>query len=180
MKIPRLLIFTLILGTLLAPVNVLAQLLDRIVAIVDEDIITSTELDREVDNIKQQQMSQGMRLPPDQLLTKQVLESLILKSIQQQLAKSNGISVDNNTLNLAIQNIARQNNMTLSEFHAALSKEHIDFEDFRENIREEIAFRRLRQRFVDSQITVSDQEIDNFIANQRAVRGVHRAGGGLR
>lgn len=168
MKKANILLFVSVLACLLMPSPGSAQLLDRIVAIVDEDIITSTELDREVANIKQQQRAQGLHLPPDQLLTGQVLESLIIRSIQQQLAKSNGITVDDNTLNLAIRNIARQNDMTLTQFHAALSKDNIDFEDFRESIRDEITFRRLRQRFVDSQITVSDQEIDNFLANERA------------
>jgi len=146
------------------PVQSIASEIDRIVAIVNEDIITKTELAKELSVIKQQSQ---MRLPSDDILNKQVLERLILKRIQQQLADINNITIDDETLNNTLLGIAKQNNMSLSEFHDALSRDGMDFEYFRENIRNEIVLRKLRQRFVDNQVTISEQEIDNAMANQK-------------
>jgi peptidyl-prolyl cis-trans isomerase SurA len=110
---------------------------------------------------------QKLPLPPADILNEKVLDRLILKRIQQQLASSSGILIDDVILNETLHNIARQNNMTLSQFHDALQLDGLDFELFRDNIRDEITFRQLRQRNVDSRITVSEQEIDIFIDSQR-------------
>jgi len=142
-----------------------AKEIDRIVAIVNDDIVTRTELAKELSIIKQQQSQ--MRFPSDDILNKQVLERLILKRIQQQLANINNIAIDDETLNNTVLGIAKQNNMSLSEFHDALSSDGMDFEYFRENIRNEIVLRKLRQRFVDNQVSISEQEIDNAMANQK-------------
>ena len=141
--------------------------LDRIVAVVNNNIITETELDRELDTIKLQLRDQNIRMPAEDTLRKQVLERLVINQIQLQLADANGIRVDDETLNNTISNIATQNNLSLSGFRDALEKEGYDFARFRENVRKEIIMRRISQRNVDSRITVSEQEIDNFIANQK-------------
>lgn len=141
--------------------------LDRIVAIVNDDVITQQELKRETEAITQQQQLQKLPLPPANILEQKVLERLILTRLQQQLAVSSGIHVDDVLLNQTLLNIASQNNMTLSQFHDALQRDGLDFEHFRSNVRDEITIRQLRQRNVDSRITVSDQEIDNYIESQR-------------
>lgn len=141
--------------------------LDRIVAIVNDDVITQQELKRETEAIAHQQQLQKLPLPPPDILVQKVLERLILTRLQQQLATSSGIHVDDVLLNETLLNIARQNNMTLSQFHDALQRDGLDFEHFRSNVRDEITIRQLRQRNVDSRITVSDQEIDNYIESQR-------------
>jgi len=141
--------------------------IDRIVAIVNEGIITQQELQREVTAITQQQRLQKLPLPPADVLNAKVLERLIIKRIQQQLANSTGIHVDDAMLNDTLHNIARQNKLTLNQFHDALQRDGLDFENFRNNIRDEITFRQLRQRHVDSQINISNQEIDDFINEQR-------------
>ena len=148
-----------------------AREIDSIVAIVNDDVITRVELEREVDAITRQQRMQGLSLPPGDVLNSKVLEHLITKRLQLQLASTNGIHVDDIMLNETLQNIARQNDMTLSQFHDRLQQDGFDFEHFRENMRDEIALRELRQRQVDNRITVTDQEIDDFINNQNATGG---------
>ena len=116
------------------------------VAVVNNDIITETELDRELDTIKMQLRQQNINMPPDETLRKQVLERLVINQIQLQLADANGIRVDDETLNNTLSNIVAQNNLSLSGFRDALEKEGLDFAQFRENIRKEIIMRRISQR----------------------------------
>jgi len=167
MHIVRLIIFVAFFSFGAAQANTAPIGLDRIAAIVNNDIITQTELDKELNTIKLQLRQQKIQIPPDETLRKQVLERLVINQIQLQLAKANGIRVDDETLNNTISNIASQNNLTLSGFRDALEQEGFEFAQFRENIRKEIIIRRISQRNVDNHITVSEQEIDNFIANQK-------------
>lgn len=166
-----LLITISLLLTVSCPSYAVTREIDSIVAIVNDDVITRVELEREVDSVSRQQRMQGLSLPPDDVLNSKVLEHLIIKRLQLQLAASNGIHVDDIMLNETLQNIARQNDMTLSQFHDRLQQDGFDFEHFRENMRDEITLRELRQRQVDSRITVTDQEIDDFINNQNATGG---------
>ncbi len=153
---------------LIAAVSPPLQPLDRIVAIVNDDVITATELEQRIDLLEQQLRQQGGARPPRDVLRRQLLERLILTRIQLQLADATGIRIDDETLNTTLTNIAAQNNLTLSEFREVLEADGFDFAQFREEIRQEIIIRRLRQRQVESRITVTEQEIDNFLINQRA------------
>ena len=141
--------------------------LDRIVAVVNDDVITASELRQRIDTITQQMRQQRAPLPPLPVLRKQVLERIIINRIQLQLAAANGIRVDDETLNQTIRRIAEQNNMTLGQFRGVIEQDGFSFARFRESMREEIIITRLRQRQVDSRISVSDQEVDNFLANQK-------------
>lgn len=143
-----------------------AAAIDRIVAIVNDDIITRGELDEEIDMIKQQMRQRGGGMPPEAALRKQVLERLVISRLQLQLANSTGIRVDDDALNRAIGRIAEQNKLSLAEFRDALEKDGFSFANFRENIREEITITRLRQRQVDSRITVTEQEVNRLLADQ--------------
>lgn len=140
--------------------------IDGIEAIVNDDIITRTEFQRELEAVRQQQQLQNLPLPPLDVLNVKVLEHLILKRIQIQLASSNGIVVDDVLLNDTLQSIAQKNSMTLEQFHDRLEQDGIAFSYFRENMRDELTLSQLRQRFVDSRITVTEQEIDDFISSQ--------------
>ena len=141
---------------------------DKIVAVVNDDVITSTELDNRLHSIKEQLKNQSAPIPPDQALKKQVLDRMILASLQLQLADQNGIRVDDDTLNRTIERIAEGNKLTLPEFRGVLEKEGYDFATFREDIRREILISRVQQRQVSDRIMVTEQEIDNFLATQRA------------
>ena len=140
--------------------------IDSIVAIVNDAVITYTELEDQTRTIRQQLRQQNTPAPDSAVLQKQVLERLITSRLQLQLAASTGIRVDDDTLNRAINRIAEQNKLSLSEFRSLLEKDGFSFDKFREDIRGEITITRLRQRQVDSRITVTDQEVAQYLATQ--------------
>lgn len=154
---------------LLAPAAAPAAMveIDRIVAIVNDDIITRTELDEQVRTIRAQLRQQRITPPSDDVLRRQVLERMALDQIQLQLARQLSIVVDDDALNQAINGIAAQNSLSLTEFRDVLQSEGYDFAKFRENIRKEMILVRLRQQSVDSRVNITEQEVENFLAIQR-------------
>ncbi|WP_018953227.1 peptidylprolyl isomerase [Thioalkalivibrio sulfidiphilus] len=162
----------LFLAILLAwPVQGLAQRLDdtpvdHIVALVEDDVIMHSELHNRLDTVRQQILSRGGRLPPDDVLIPQVLERLILERLQLQQATRAGIRIDDITLNQTMERIARENRMSLPEFRDRLVADGIDFQVFREQIRDEMTIGQLRRRQVENRIQVSEQEIDDLIASE--------------
>jgi peptidyl-prolyl cis-trans isomerase SurA len=139
--------------------------LDRIVAVVENDIIMQSELETKLRTVVAQMQQQGVQLPPSNVLETQILERMILMKIQLQKAEETGIRVDDETLNRTINNIAAGNNVSLSQFKEILEKDGFNYEQFRESIREEIVISRLRQREVDNRISITTKEIDNALAN---------------
>lgn len=138
--------------------------LDNIIAVVDNDIITRSELESELVGIRRQLESRDAQLPPDHILARQVLERMILQRLQVRAAEQNNIVVDDQSVNAAIEEIAQRNNFSLEELREAVRRrEGIPFEEFREGVREEIAIARLRQRAVDSRVRISEQEVDNLL-----------------
>ncbi|MCZ6525861.1 MAG: peptidylprolyl isomerase [Gammaproteobacteria bacterium] len=140
--------------------------LDRIVAIVNDDIVMLSELEEKVFTIKNQLREQGTSLPPSSILEKQVLDRLILTKLQTQMAANTGIRIDDETLNRTISNIAAENQLTLAQFREILESDNYSYEKFREDIRNEILISRLRQRQVDNRVVVSEREIENFLSSQ--------------
>ncbi|MBD3618754.1 MAG: peptidylprolyl isomerase [Chromatiales bacterium] len=139
-------------------------LLDRIAALVNEDVITHSELEARLQQVARN-LPDG-RQPPMDVLRRQVLDRMIIERLQLQFAEQIGIRIDDGTLNRTMQEIARGNNLSLPAFREQLLAEGIDYDDFREQIRDEMTITRLRQRQVDSRVSVSDREIDDFIASQ--------------
>jgi len=142
--------------------------LDRIVVVVNDGVILQTEIDRAIDEALIQIRARGLAMPPEAALRDQVLERLILQRLQTQRAQQAGIRVDDKELNEVLTRIAQQNGMTLAGFAEALRAEGTDYLSVREQIREEILVNRLRQREVESRVTVTDQDIELFLANQPA------------
>lgn len=142
--------------------------IDRIVAVVNNDVITYGELQDRIHLVLSQLDKQGIERPPQDVLEKQVLERLISDRLQVQLAAQTGLRVDDGTLDKTLERIADQNKLTLAEFRDALTKEGLDFRKFREDIRNEIILARLRDREVDGRITVTDAEIDDLLTSQAA------------
>lgn len=140
--------------------------LDRIIAVVDREVITRGELQSRIKTVLQQLEKQGVALPPQDVLEKQVLERLIGDKLQLQLAAQTGLRVDDNQLDKTIERIAEQNKLNMTEFREALEKDGISFRKFREDIRSEIILARLREREVDNRINVTEAEIDNFLTTQ--------------
>lgn len=145
------------------------RLLDRIVAVVNNEVVTQYELNDRIKLTTQQLNRQGTPLPPREVLEKQLLERLIVDRIQLHFAKETGIRVDDIQLDKTLQNIAQQNKLSLEAFRATLEKDGVSFAQFREEVRNEIILERLREREVDNKVTVSDGEIDNYL-NTRATQ----------
>ncbi|MHB8165736.1 MAG: peptidylprolyl isomerase [Sulfuricella sp.] len=148
-----------------------AQLLDRIVAVVNNEVITQFELNDRMQIVMQQLKKRGTPLPPREVLEKQVLERMITDRIQLQFAKETGIRVDDLQLDKALQRVAQENNMTVEAFRAKLEKDGVSFAKFREEIRDEIILGRLREREVENRITVSDGEVESFLNSRAAQTG---------
>jgi len=143
-----------------------AEPLDAIIAVVNDDIVMASEINRMFERVKAESQQQRGDSPPDAALRRQVLERLIVMKIQLQLAAQTGLKVDDDTLNRAVSNIASENGMPLARFREAVERDGYDFAQFREDIRNEIIISRLRQREVSNLVHVSDREIDNYLATQ--------------
>ena len=156
--------------------NLLAQtaapsavvLVDRIVAVVNSEVITSREVAERVKAVTQQLSQQGTPLPPADVLQKQVLERMIMDRLQIQLAKETALRVDDLQLDRTVARVAESNKMSLTEFRHTLERDGIQFDKFREEIRNEVMLSRLREREVDNRIVVTDNEIDYFLSQQGA------------
>src|ERR1051326_1371502 len=147
------------LSAMLAPTAHAVVLVDRIVAVVNKEVITYSELNEAVGMAERQLARQGTAAPERAVLERQMLERLILDKAQLQLARDTGIRVDELQLDRAVQRIAEQNRMTLAEFRGALEKDGVSFAGYREDLREQIILSRLREREVNDKIQVSDGEI---------------------
>ncbi len=141
-------------------------LVDRIVAVVNTEVITQYELQSRLRQIQAQLKQQGTPLPAAGVLDRQVLERLIVDRVQLQLARETALRVDDQQLDRAIERIAQENKMSLPQFRQALEKDGISYPSFREDIRTEIVLTRLREREVESKIVVSDGEVDLFLEAQ--------------
>ena len=131
---------------------------DRILALVNEDIIMKSELESELSTIVQRLQAQQSTIPPVQTLAQQVLEKMILERLQLQAAEKAGIIIDEATTDRAMQNIAKRNNLTLSEFKKALDAQGLDYLEFRDNLKQEITLEKLKVRKVENSVTITDSE----------------------
>ncbi len=146
-------------------------LLDRIVTVVNDEVITRRDLDERVKVAVGQMRSQGTSPPPKEVLEKQVLERMIYNKVQLQFAKETGLRIDDNALNSAINRIAQSNNTTVAAIYETVQKEGISVATFREEIRDEIVLARLREREVDTKISITESEIDNVMRTMQAQGG---------
>ena len=138
--------------------------LDVIVAVVDDDVITRRELDAATARIEAQLRQRKVPIPPRPVLEKQVLDRLILTQLQFRAAERSGITVDDATLNTAIETLAQRNNMSLTQLRQTVEKDGTSFAQFRDDVRRELMGARLRQKLVDSQLQVSEQDVDSLQA----------------
>ena len=149
----------------------MVQEIDHIVAVANDDVITHTELEKRMHLVKQQLQRRQAKLPPDDVLRKQILEQLIMERLQLQVAERVGIRVDDESINKVVNNIARENNLTLDQFREVLAREGYNFADFRNNIKKDITISQLRKRRVENRITVTEQEVDNYLISNASRRG---------
>lgn len=138
---------------------------DRIAAVVNEDVILRSELDRALANIRAQYVDKADQLPPPEVLERQVLERLVLMRLQISRAKESGIVASDEDVERAMQGVTQQNAMTVDQLRARLAQDGMSFNEFRNNLRDEIITQKLRQSFAQSRISVSEGEVDAALAN---------------
>lgn len=143
-----------------------AQPIDGIAAVVDEDVILRSELDRAVANVLNQYANRQEQLPPRDVLERQVLERLILVRLQTARAASTGVRVSDEEVDGAVSNIAQQNNLTPEQLRQQVVADGATYADFRSTLRDELLVQRLRQRFAQTRVTVSDAEVETALATQ--------------
>ena len=164
----RLVLFLCAVACLPAAWGQRSQLVDRIVAVVNKEVITASELSEAIGAAERHLRRRGTPPPERELLERQMLERLILDKAQLQMARETGIRVDEVQLDRAVQRIAEQNRMTLAEFRGALERDGVSFDAYREDLREQIVLSRLREREVNDKILVSEGEIELFLAEAKA------------
>lgn len=152
--------------SLISPVVSAREVADRIVAVVNRGIITQTELETRLAQIKANLNGQKVEIPPDDILRKQVLDRLIIENLQLELARKTGVRLDDAQLDKTLDRIAEQNNMTREKLAESVQKQGMTVEKFREQIRNEVLMQRLREREVDSRVTISEAEVDSFLKQQ--------------
>ncbi len=144
-----------------------AQVLDRIIAVVDDDVVLQSELDQRMRAIKAQlQNAPQGQVPPEDILKEQIVERLVVESLQLQMAQRAGVRISDEELNDAMRGIAQQNNMTLPQFQQAIEADGISYIEMRDQIRREIRINRVQQGVMRNRIQVSEQEIKDFLASE--------------
>ena len=164
-----------LLGAAVLPGRALAQtrdlstqgvLLDRIAAIVNDGVVLQSELDDRVREVTAQLRAQGLTPPAESVLRKQVLNSLILERVQLEQARRDGITISDDTLNSALQEVAARNGISFADLPTALAQQGINYATYRGQMRDQLTIGLLRERDVLQRIVVTPREIDQFLARQ--------------
>ena len=158
--------FVLMFGTTV--LGATKQALDRVVAVVNDNVVTQHELDTQMELARKQIQAKNVPMPPEDVLRKQVLQHLIDVDLQLQLAKNNDVNIDATELDAAIAKIAEDNKLTMSQFREAIAHEGITWENYRENLQKEMIIGRLQQRAVGQEIQITPQQVDDYIKHDLA------------
>ena len=148
------------------PASAQIEVLDQVVAIVDDDIILASELQERVAGVRSTMEARGVEMPSDDVLIRETLDRLILDSIQLQLANRYGVRIPDQQLDEAMTRLARQNGLTLEQFRIALEQSGQSYAAAREGLRDDLAIQRVQQGNVMRNINISEQEIDNFLTTE--------------
>lgn len=144
---------------------------DFIVVVVNSEPITNNEVRAKLLRTEQVLQQQGVALPPRSELVREVLERMISDKAQLQIAQTSGPKLDESAIDNAVESVARQNQISTDELRRRLKADGIDYTQFRAEMRDELLMRRLRQREVDSRVTVSDLEVDQYLRDQQGASG---------
>ena len=143
-----------------------ARLLDRIVAVVEDDVILERELDAEVSAITAKLRASNVQIPPDYVLRKQVIERMIIDKLQKQMATRMGVQVSDEMLRNSIAEIAARNGLSVEAFRVELARQGLDYKHFEENLRNEIAVNQLRGHEIGQRLKVTDAEVAHYMETQ--------------
>jgi peptidyl-prolyl cis-trans isomerase SurA len=160
-------IFTLFIQ--IAPATAQTVLVDRVIAIVDDDVVLASELQERTQQVINNIAKAGQQAPELSEIQQQMLDQLILESIQLQMASRAGVRISDEQLNASVQRIASQNQMSLLEFQAALEQDGTSYNDTREQIRRELLLQRIQQGSVNQRIQITEQEIANFLVTEEGI-----------
>jgi peptidyl-prolyl cis-trans isomerase SurA len=149
-----------------AQVQAATEVIDQVVAIVDDDIIMASELRERVEAVTENLKARDIQLPPEETLIRETLDQLVLESIQLQKGIRAGVRISDEQLNGAVQRIAAQNRMTLEQFRLALEERGQSYEAMREQIRREMIIQRVQAGNINQRIQITDDEVGNFMATQ--------------
>ena len=153
--------------TAAAPQRTISDI-DRIVVIVNDDVITDSELNQRLRETKKQLILEKISAPPDAALKKQLLERMVLERLQIQLAASTGIRVSESDVDRAFETVARRNNLNAEEFRKALTQKGMDIAAYRIQLRDQLTIQQLLEREINNRVTVTDNEVDNFLENPQS------------
>ena len=156
-------IATLIMAVQTAPAFTQIEMLDQVVAIVDDDVILASELKESLETVRATLEARDMEMPEEEVLVRETLDRLILDSIQMQLANRYGVRIPDQQLDEAMTRLARQNSLTLEQFRVAVEQSGQNYAMMREDLRDDLAIQRVQQGNVMRNINISEQEIDNFL-----------------
>ena len=148
-----------------APANGQRELLDRVIALVDEDVVLQSELDARINDIRQAAERDGQPLPSEDELKTDILEALIIENIQLQMAEQVSIRYDDDTINRVLMNMAQNSNMSFDDYVSALESSGVYIET-RNQVRSQMMIQELQRGMVNRRITITDQEIDNFLNSE--------------
>jgi len=157
-------------GALPGAARAQTQVLDSVVAIVEDDVIMASELRERLALVRESMARAGGQMPPQEVIVRDTLDRLILESIQLQKGRRVGVRVSDAQLNGALNRIAAQNNMTLEQFRQQLELEGKSYEAMRENVRKEFIIQRVQQGNVNQRVEISDQEVENFLESEEGKR----------
>jgi len=143
------------------------ELLDRIAAVVNDGLVLRSELDVQMDAVTRRLKEQKVEMPPESVLKTQVLERLIVQEIEAQRAKRIGLTISDEQLNSALQDIAARNKIPFDQLPTALQAQGVDYKQYRESMRKELTLSTLRQRDVIAHINVSPHEMEQYLARQQ-------------
>ncbi len=161
----------LLCSALLFPAFAPAEVLDNIIAVVEDDVILENELQKEVSTVEQRIAASKSPMPPLSILRRQVLERMIVDKLQRQLAEKAGINISDEMLNSSAADIAKRNNMSPEEFRVELEKQGMSYAAFLENMKNEIVVNELRQREIGGRIKVTDREVEHYLETQQGKVG---------
>lgn len=168
MTLKHLISTCLLVATLAIPAAYSAETIDKVIAHVDQDVILQSELDRKITQAKEQIQARGGQLPSDSLLKKELLEQLIVQNLQYQMASRSGIQVQPAELQQFATQVAKQNGMSLEEFRIHMAQQGIAYELFLDDLRKEIITSRFRDAFVSRRIKISEKEVDSLVKSMNA------------
>jgi peptidyl-prolyl cis-trans isomerase SurA len=142
------------------------EMLDQVVAIVDDDVIMASELRERLASINENLAARGVEAPPEDVLIRETLDRLILENIQVQKGQRVGVRISDQQLNAAVQRIASQNGMTIDQFRVAMEQQGGSYQALREDVRKEMIIQRVQQGNVNQRIEITEQEVENFLATE--------------